>query len=200
MAAPDHGAPTIAERLIIIDGAMNGSARVLDETGQVIAQLAADKGGFVAGVHRVLVHERNLNDVPTTAPVRLVAFEDGRLALYDDFTGWRAELYLGEAEVLVAARHLVNGDTVFAAEGGEVEYHHILFDNHEIITANGAPAESLHPGKESVDGFGEEAREEIFAIFPELRENLDAYGPVARTSLRAYEARVLSENPAFLSS
>ena len=114
--------------------------------------------------------------------------------------GWRAEMLFGEREVLVTAKHLVNGDTVFAAEGGEVEYHHILFDNHEIITANGAPAESLHPGKESVDGFGEEAREEIFAIFPELRENLDAYGPVARTSLRAYEARVLSENPAFLSS
>lgn len=114
--------------------------------------------------------------------------------------GWRAEMLFGEREVLVTAKHLVNGDTVFAAEGGEVEYHHILFDNHEIVTANGAPAESLHPGKESVDGFGEEAREEIFAIFPELRDDLDAYGPVARTSLRAYEARVLSENPAFLSS
>lgn len=112
--------------------------------------------------------------------------------------GWRAEMLFGEREVLVTAKHLVNGDTVFAAEGGEVEYHHILFDNHEIVTANGAPAESLHPGKESVDGFGDEAREEIFAIFPELRDNLDAYGPVARSSLRAFEARVLSENPAYL--
>ena len=90
--APDHGAPTIAERQIIIDGEMSGAARVLDETGQVIAQLKANEGGFVSGVYRVLVHERKKNDVPLAAPVRLVAFEDGRLALYDDFTGWRAEL------------------------------------------------------------------------------------------------------------
>lgn len=114
--------------------------------------------------------------------------------------GWRAEMLFGVREVLVAAKHLLNGDTVYAEEGGEVEYHHILFDRHEIITANGAAAESLHPGKESVDGFGAEAREEIFSIFPELRDDPDAYGPAARSSLRAFEAHVLSANPSFLHS
>lgn len=91
-ATPAMDAPVAAERLIILSGAMNGAARVLDANGALIAALAPDKGGFVAGVQRVLAHERKKHGAPIHAPVRLVGFEDGRLALVDDLTGWRAEL------------------------------------------------------------------------------------------------------------
>ena len=37
----------------------------------------------------------------------------------------------------------------------------------------------------------EAVREEIFAIFPQLRVAIDGFGPSARTSLKAYEARAL---------
>ena len=40
----------------------------------------------------------------------------------------------------------------------------------------------------------EDAREEIFALFPELRADAEAYGPAARSSLKGYEAEVLSLN------
>ncbi|MGB1214168.1 MAG: Hint domain-containing protein [Pikeienuella sp.] len=106
-------------------------------------------------------------------------------------SGMRAQILFGAPEVLVAAKHIVNGDTIYRREGGEVEYHHILFDNHEIIYANGAPAESLHPGKDNLDGFGRESREEILKLFPELRTNVMSYGPSVRPSLRSYEARAL---------
>lgn len=105
--------------------------------------------------------------------------------------GMRAQILFGAPEVLVAAKHIVNGDTIYQREGGEVEYHHILFDNHEIVYANGAPAESLHPGKDNLDGFGQESREEILKIFPELRNDAMAYGPSARPTLRSHEARAL---------
>lgn len=91
-ATPPANAPIAAERAIILSGAMNGSAQVLDMNGALIAALSAEEGGFIAGVYRVLVHERKKHDAPIHAPVRLVKFEDGRLALYDDLTGWRAEL------------------------------------------------------------------------------------------------------------
>ncbi len=91
-ALPNTDQPIVAERSIILSGEMNGSAQVMDMNGQVIASLSPEKGGFIAGVYRVLVHERNKRDVPLHLPVRLVAFEDGRLALFDDATGWRAEL------------------------------------------------------------------------------------------------------------
>ena len=106
-------------------------------------------------------------------------------------TDWRAELMFDENEVLAAAKHLVNGDTIYVAEGGEVEYFHMLFDNHEIVTANGAASESFHPGEQGMGWLEQEMREEIFAIFPELRVQLDGYGPAARMSLKAYEARAL---------
>lgn len=103
----------------------------------------------------------------------------------------RAELMFGEPEVLAAAKHLVDGDTIFVAEGGEVKYFHMLFDRHEIVTANGAPSESFHPGEQGMGWLDGAVREEIFTIFPQLRVAIDGFGPSARTSLKAYEARAL---------
>lgn len=106
-------------------------------------------------------------------------------------THWRSDLMFGEPEVLVCAKHLVNGDTIFSAPGGDVEYFHILFDNHEIITANGTPAESFHPGEQGLGWLDDAVREEIFMIFPELRIHAEGYGPAARPALREFEARAL---------
>jgi hypothetical protein len=113
--------------------------------------------------------------------------------------GWKAELLFGEREVLVAAKHLVNNDTIYVSEGDTVEYFHVLFDIHQIIFANGAPSESFHPGKLGMNALPWETREEILHLFPELRENTKAYGPIARTSLKQHEAIVLADNPDFLS-
>lgn len=106
-------------------------------------------------------------------------------------TDWRAELMFGEPEVLVTAKHLVNSDTIYVIEGGEVEYVHMLFDTHQIVMANGAASESFHPGEQGLSWLEQEIREEIFTIFPELRADLDGYGPSARMSLKGYEARAL---------
>ncbi len=52
-------------------------------------------------------------------------------------------LGLGRAEVLVQARHLVNGTTVTRMDGGFVDYFQLLFDDHHIVYAEGIAAESL---------------------------------------------------------
>lgn len=49
-----------------------------------------------------------------------------------------------------------------------VTYYHLLFDAHEIIYANGCEAESLFTGQEALKAVGEEGRNEIREIFPEL--------------------------------
>ncbi|SHI65301.1 Hint domain-containing protein [Wenxinia saemankumensis] len=49
----------------------------------------------------------------------------------------------GRAEVLVKVRHLVNGTSVVQREGGFVDYFQLLFDEHQIIYAEGIAAESL---------------------------------------------------------
>jgi Ca2+-binding RTX toxin-like protein len=115
--------------------------------------------------------------------------------LIDD---WRAELFFNAPEVLVAAKHLVNGNSIQKVTGGEVEYFHLLFDRHEIVMANGALSESFHPGEIGMGALENAAREEILQLFPELREDARSFGPAARTSLKAHEGRLLSECPAQL--
>ena len=49
----------------------------------------------------------------------------------------------GAAELLVQARHLVDGEKILRREGGYVEYFSLVFDAHEVIYAEGVPCESL---------------------------------------------------------
>lgn len=49
----------------------------------------------------------------------------------------------GRAEVLVKVRHLTNGTSVVQEDGGFMEYYQLLFDQHQIIYAEGIAAESL---------------------------------------------------------
>lgn len=105
--------------------------------------------------------------------------------------GYRAELLFGESEVLVAAENLIDGDMVRRDRQKDVIYIHILFDQHEVIYANGAPTESFHPTDRSLEAVEPKAREELFAIFPELRALPKSYGRTARRCLQAHEAELV---------
>ncbi len=107
-ATPPQGMAILKERPIILYGDMSGSARVLDLNGSVIADLDPTKGGFIAGIWRVLQRERTKNRVALDAPVRLVLWEDGRLSILDDTTGWRAELTGFGADNLAAFQRLLD--------------------------------------------------------------------------------------------
>ncbi|MDP1669352.1 choice-of-anchor L domain-containing protein [Phaeovulum sp.] len=103
-----------------------------------------------------------------------------------------AELLFGDAEVLVAAKDLVNGTTVIRVEGGMVEYVHLLFDRHQVIWSEGLATESFLPGPQVMGAFDAPMAAEILALFPELDPETGAgYSPAARRSLRSFEAQVL---------
>ena len=85
-------ADVAVERTLVLKGDMSGAAQVFDDQGQIIADLDPTQGGFVSGVYRVLERERTKHQVSLDAPVRLVAFDNGRLMIFDDTTGWRADL------------------------------------------------------------------------------------------------------------
>ena len=119
---------------------------------------------------------------------RLVVSQQHRILL----THWMAELLFGEEEVLVAARDLVNGCSVWLREGGEVTYVHLLFDRHEIVWSEGLETESFLPGPQVMAAMEDRTRAEVLDLFPEIDPaSHEGYGPAARTSLRAYEAQVL---------
>ncbi|WP_306110589.1 MULTISPECIES: Hint domain-containing protein [Roseovarius] len=69
----------------------------------------------------------------------LLVSPDHRLFVYQRSDALGA----GRSEVLIRARHLVNGDTVVQEDGGFVEYYQLLFDTHQIIYAEGIAAETL---------------------------------------------------------
>jgi Hint domain len=104
-------------------------------------------------------------------------------------TGTRAELLFGEHEVLVAATHMVGSAGISRAQPAQVSYIHMLFDEHQVVRADGAWSESFQPGVQTLGGLEEAQREEILALFPSLRSG-HAF-PAARLTLKAKEAQVL---------
>jgi hypothetical protein len=106
---------------------------------------------------------------------------------------WHAELNFGEREVLVAAKQLVNDDTVLVTPVDRVTYVHVLFDSHEVVWANGCLSESFHPGHYGLTVMGAKQRDEILTLFPSLGESLSrGYGATARASLKGWEGRLLA--------
>lgn len=74
-------------------------------------------------------------------------------------------------EILVAAKQLLEIEGIEIAEDIEsVTYVHFLFDDHQVLFSNGAWSESLYTGPEALKAVGPAAQEEIYALFPELRE------------------------------
>ena len=80
-----------------------------------------------------------------------------------------ARRMFGTDEVLVPAIKLIEFDGIEIDEDiEEVEYFHILFDQHEVILSNGAWTESLFTGPEALKAVSYEARKEIETLFPEI--------------------------------
>ena len=105
----------------------------------------------------------------------------------------QTSLLFDEREVLVAAKHLVNHAGIQQVDMVGISYVHILFDNHEVVLGDGTWTESFQPGDYSLKGIGNAQRNEIFEIFPELKETHGREQYVsARRSLRSNEAKLIS--------
>lgn len=74
------------------------------------------------------------------------------------------------SELLVQARHLVDEDTVFIREGGFTDWFSLVFDNHEIIYAEGIPVESLMVNDATVSRLPPEIAQEVRQRFPGLAQ------------------------------
>ena len=106
--------------------------------------------------------------------------------------GPRAELLFGTDEVLVRALHMLSLPGVTSLALREVTYLHLMFDRHEVIMADGAWSESFQPGDRTLEGLDRDQRAELSKIFPELdAAAIPAQFDAARTTLKAYEARLL---------
>ena len=138
-------------------------------------------------------------EVEATGQDAPIVFEPGALGNYRRLTvspqhrmvmnDWRTEMYFGAPEVLVAAVHLVNGTTIRQQPTPKITYFHMVFDQHEIIFAEGIRTESLHLGSEALGRLDAKTRAELLALFPDAAyRNMET----ARPCLRAYETALVS--------
>lgn len=87
---------------------------------------------------------------------------------------------------------LVNNQTIVRDPAPEVEYFHILFDQHQVIRTNDCATESFLPGTVGLSSLEREAQKEVFALFPQLRALPESYGMAARRILKGYEASAVA--------
>lgn len=146
--------------------------------------------------------DEELRKAPHLRPVMIRAGALGRgLPLHDMLVSpqhrmllnsERAALYFEEREVLASAKHLTGMDGVDVAAACATTYVHFMFDQHEVVLSNGAWSESFQPGAQVLDGLGDAQRDEIFELFPDLRDRQGIEGyQAARRSLKKHEARLL---------
>jgi hypothetical protein len=60
-----------------------------------------------------------------------------------------------------------------------VHYHHVLFDRHQVIWADGAAVESLYPGPMAIRTLCPQDRARLLSLFPELADGAD-WSPARR--------------------
>lgn len=95
------------------------------------------------------------------------------------------ERMTGAREVFVIAKKLTDMHGIHPdTRTGHVRYFHILCSNHEIVFANGAPAETLLPGPQAQEMMGPQAWAELVTVFPRIQETL-AKAPPVRPVMRA---------------
>ncbi len=100
----------------------------------------------------------------------------------------------GVDEVFCAAKHLVNGQTILKEEACDVGYHHLMFEQHQVLMSSGCQSESFLPGVVGMGGFEDETREEVLTLFPELRALPESYGQTARPVVKAHEAALIRDH------
>lgn len=126
------------------------------------------------------VGRRRMRAVGAMAPVHIAANTFGDHAALEVSQNHRIlrsgpaiSLLFAEHAVLVAAKHMVDNRQVTLRTSGWVEYVHVLFDDHQLVWANGLLSESLYPSAHNIpqeDPALIEALTELKTIFGELFE------------------------------
>lgn len=146
-----------------------------------------------------------LQVMPHLAPIRL-----RRGALGDDvpdagllvspdhrvlIRGAQAQALFGHAEVLVAARDLVNDYSIIVDRAvRQVSYLHMMLPRHEIVFANGVATETFHPASAELATMELDENDAAMGLPSGLMKDPGRYGGYARRVLAPSEAAILKHD------
>lgn len=99
--------------------------------------------------------------------------------------GWRLEDEADNEACLVPARDISDlNDSIFVDRApDEVIYYNVVFDEHQVLCANGLPVESFSPTTESLKEAPRAVRDELRKLFPDLGPKFKDY-PAPRYKMR----------------
>lgn len=142
------------------------------------------------------VGKRTVNGSGKNAPIRFAAGAVGNrreLRVSPQHrvlvSGWRCQLYFHALEMLCAAKHLCNRDTICREPCDTVNYIHIMFDKHEIVFCENAQLESFYAGEHILNA-DLDTYQELIEVFPELAKGTHGQVP-ARPFVRRSEAALI---------
>ncbi|MEP5760377.1 MAG: Hint domain-containing protein [Litoreibacter sp.] len=151
-------------------------------------QIQTHKGGYetLRKIFSRDIDQTELEQHENLYPVRICAGTLGnRLPLKDILVSRQhrmlvssaiVERMFGTSDVLIAAAKLTSLPGIFVDSSvTNVTYFHLLFDNHEVIFADGAPTESLLLGTQAIKSLPPEIIEEVRTIFPTLRPSFEGF-------------------------
>lgn len=112
-------------------------------------------------------------------------------------TGERVQQICGSDEVLLPALRFLGWPGVdMVGPGGPVSYHHLLFDRHQVIIAEGVPTESLLLGEEARNQLPLRALTEIETLFPGPEASRILANPARPIPSPPLQKRIVEHGPA----
>ncbi len=132
-------------------------------------------------IGRRAVSQAEVQKNPKLLPVRIVAGALGNGLPERDLIVSRQHRILvrsqivqritGQSEALIPAVQLTQLPNVFVERDiANLEYFHILFDDHKVVISEGVETESLFTGRFALQSLTTAARSELFLLFPEIFE------------------------------
>lgn len=158
------------------------SVQTLDNGAQEVRMILRDRFRAVENFAPICFEKGAIGNVDT-----LIVSPQHRMLI----SGWKAELIAGQDEMLVAAKHLVNGEDITQPLGDTVEYIHLVFDDHEVIFGQGVPSESCFP-EYLEEAHRDDTQQEILDLFPQLKTLKSKPAQLVRPEMRRFEAQLLA--------
>ena len=122
--------------------------------------------------------------------------EGGALLVSPNHRLWacnpRLALCFGDSEALVAAKHMRGRPGYLCRPRRAIVYFHLMFDQHELIWANGCLSESFYVSDQSLGAMSPAQRAEFAVLFPALMSGGTPLGALARPMLRRRESALLA--------
>lgn len=152
-----------------------------------------------------MVSREDFEANPNLRPVRISARALGNnLPLHDLLVSRQHRMLVaskivarmfGAQSVLIAAHRLMVLPGIHVDDSIQgIEYFHLLFDDHEVVFAEGAPTESLFLGQETIKTVCRKGREEILTLFPELTNSKYAPRPARHIPAGRQQTRLVARH------